>query len=104
MLLVHHLLLCSVESCEGLYKDRGGSLQCASFPGVSCGAQSDSPYFLLPLLPGCSTFTWLLKVVTPLRLDQCQTGFLRTGDEILRTVKVDANCLPSFLLCFCGYL
>lgn len=52
-------------------------------------------------ISGCSTSTWLRKVLTPLGLGQCQTGFLRTADEILRTedwYRLPAQ-LPSIFLC-----
>lgn len=103
-LLVHYLLLFFMEDSEGqgsFCQVRAGSLEGASFPGVSSGTWSESPHFLFPLLPGCSTSTLLLKPVTPLGLGQCQTDFPRTTGEILRTVRVDTSHLPSSLLHFC---
>lgn len=89
------------RSGQSFYKVRTGSLQGASFPGGTSGAWSESPHFLFPLLPDLSTSTLLLKPATPVGLGQCQTDCLRTAHEILRTVRVDTDHLPSLLLHFC---
>lgn len=90
-----------VMFCGGLwgpYKVRAGFLQGASFPGVTCGAWSNFPYFLPPLLPGCSIFTWLLKMVIPLGLVSAKLPSRWNSEDCKAWCKLPAQ-LPSMFLC-----